>query len=389
MKKMPPKPIIAIGLVSLLINTSSVIVYSLTPIYLTQVLGITALSLGMLEGTVEMLAWSSRIFSGVITDYMQKRKPVLIFAYIIIALSRPIFAISTSIYLFFTARSADRVSNGLQATARDSLIGDLAISGQRGAAYGLRQSLALTGSMIGAILALVFLHFFQFSYQNIFLVATIPALMAITILTIFVNDPKKTRSHKKLSFVIKPMKQLFFSHKKYWKTIFLASLFMLGNYSGFFAILHAKYVTKQDSIAPILMILQNLGGMLAAYPIGYYSDKGNRAKLLGYGFLIAILSNLCFTIASSSITILIAALLWGSQMGITQSLFAAKIADSTKSELRGTAFGLYYLIMGILILISNTMMGWGFDNLPQGTAFYISSTFMLLAFIVLKLQKND
>lgn len=385
---MPSKPIIAIGLVSLLINTSSVIVYSLTPIYLTEVLGITTLSLGVLEGTVEMLAWSSRIFSGIVTDYMQKRKPILLLAYTIIAISRPIFAISNSIFIFFTARSADRISNGLQATARDSLIGDLAISGQRGAAYGLKQSLALTGSMLGAILALIFLYFFKLSYQNIFLSATLPALVAIVILTVFVREPNKTRKHKKISFVLKPIKQLFINHQKYWKTILLASLFMLGNYSGFFAILHAKHVTQQDSIAPILMILQNLGGMLAAYPIGYYSDKGNRAKLLGYGFLLAIVSNLFFTLAYNSVMILIAALLWGSQMGITQSLFAAKIADSTSSELRGTAFGLYYLMMGVLILLSNTIMGWGFQNLPHGVAFYISSGFIFLSFIVLQIQKN-
>lgn len=389
MKKLPPKPIIAIGLVSFLINTSSVIVYSVTPLYLTKVLGVTALSLGILEGTVEMLAWSSRIFSGVITDYFQKRKPVLLLAYIITSISRPIFAISNSVYLFFFARSTDRISNGLQATARDSLVGDLSVYGQRGSAYGLRQSLSLTGSLVGGILALIFLYYLSISYKSIFLIATFPAILAIFILVYFVNEPQKKTKNRKLSSVIKPIKQLFISsNKHYWKTIFLASLYMLGNYSGFFAILHAEYITKQDAIGPILMISQNLGGMLAAYPIGHYSDKGNRTKLLGYGFLLAILSNLCFTFAHNAITILIASLLWGSQMGITQSLFAARIADSTNSGLRGSAFGVYYLIMGIMILLSNTMVGWGFDNLAHGKAFYISSAFILLALIILKIQKS-
>ncbi len=389
MKKLPPKPIIAIGLVSFLINISSVIVYSLTPLYLTKVLGITALSLGILEGTVEMLAWSSRIFSGIITDYIQKRKPLMLIAYIATALSRPIFAISSSVYLFFLARSVDRIANGLQAVARDSLVGDLSVSGQRGAAYGLRQSLSVTGSLVGGVLALVLLYSFNISYQNIFLLAAIPAILSVLILVVFISDPAKEKQKRRFSFVIKPIKKLFKNHAQYWKTIFLACLFMLGNYSGFFAILHAEHITKQDIIGPILMILQNLGGMLAAYPIGHYSDRGNRSRLLGYGFLLAIMSNLCFTYAYNIIMILIASLLWGSQMGITQSLFAAKIADSTSSDLRGSAFGIYYLIMGVMILLSNTMIGWGFDNLQPGNSFFISSTFMLLAFIILKLQKNS
>ncbi len=388
MTKLPPKSIIAIGLVSLLINTSSVIVYSLTPIYLTTVLGLSALSLGMLEGAVEMMAWSSRIVSGVITDYFQKRKPILFIAYLAITISRPIFAIATGVYTFFFARSIDRISNGFQATARDSLIGDIAKPGARGAAYGLRQSLSVTGSLLGGVLALILLKYWNVSYTNIFYLATIPAVAAVAVLTIFVKDTTKKNAEIKKKSVIKPILELFKGNVTFWKIILIASIFMLGNYSGFFAILHAKNITHEDSIAPILMIFQNLGGMLSAYPIGYYSDKGHRNILLGCGFIIAIISNLFFSMATNGMTILIAATLWGIQMGITQSLFAAKIADSTHKSLRGSAFGVYYLIAGCMIFLSNTLIGWGFDNLSAELPFYISSCFMLMALFTLLIQSR-
>jgi len=388
MTKLPPKPIIAIGLVSLLVNTSSIVVYSLTPIYLTTVLGLSALSLGMLEGLVEMMAWSSRIVSGIITDYFQKRKPILFIAYTAITISRPIFAIATGIYTFFFARSIDRISNGFQATARDSLIGDLAKPGARGAAYGLRQSLSVTGSLLGGVLTLIFLRYLELSYSNIFLIATIPAAIAVVVLSIFVKDTAKNTSARKKSSVIKPIAELFANNSKFWSIILLASIFMLGNYSGFFAILHAKNITNQTSIAPILMIFQNLGGVLSAYPIGYYSDIGNRNMLLGCGFCTAILSNFFFSIATNGIVILLAAILWGIQMGVTQSLFAAKIADSTHKSLRGSAFGMYYLIVGFMIFLSNTIMGWGFDNLDAEIPFFISSGFIILALITLSLQSK-
>ena len=387
MNKSPSKPIIAIGLVSLLINSSSVIVYSITPGYLTTVLGISALGLGMLEGAVEMLAWSSRIISGVITDYFQKRKPILFISYIVITLSRPMFAIATGLYSFFFTRSIDRLSNGFQATARDSLIGDLSAHGARGSAYGLRQSLSVTGSLLGGILALIFLSYLNLSYVSIFYIATIPAALAVVVLSFFVKDtPQKDNIAKKKKPIIEPIKELFSNNGKFWSILLLASIFMLGNYSGFFAILHAQNVTNKHSIAPIVMIFQNLGGMLSAYPIGHYSDKGYRNVLLGCGFLIAIISNLIFARSTNAFMVLSAATLWGIQMGICQSLFSAKIADSTEKRLRGSAFGVYYLIVGAMIFLSNSIMGWGFDNLSPEIPFFISSFFILFALTTLVIQ---
>lgn len=388
MKRLTTNPIIAIGLVSLCINLSAVMVYSLTPLYLTEILGLSALSLGLLEGVVEMFAWSSRIVSGIITDYIRKRKPILQVAYIATTISRPIFALASGIYVFFLARSLDRIANGLQATARESLVGDLATPGKRGAAYGLRQSLSVTGSLLGGVVAWLLLDSKNIPLQSMFTYAAIPALFAVIILSIFVKEAKPAKVHTtSMHHLIKPIMSLFQAkHLQYWQIVLLAGVFMLGNYSGFFAILHAKSIAGGAGIAALVMIFQNLGGMLSAYPMGSLSDKGNRDKLLSIGFILAIISNSMFAIATNTAMVLLAAGLWGMQIGITQSILSAKIADATTSELRGSAFGLYYLIMGLMIFLSNTLMGWAYDSMPKGMAFYLVSSFALLALLILWLQ---
>ena len=146
-----PSTIWAIGIVTLLINLSSIVIFSLSPLYITQVFGLATFELGLLEGVIESCSWFTRIFAGVVSDYLHKRKPILIVAYSLTALSRPIFALAPNIGWIYGARLSDRISNGLQATPREALVGDVAPHDLKGACYGLRQTLSLVGSLLGAI----------------------------------------------------------------------------------------------------------------------------------------------------------------------------------------------------------------------------------------------
>jgi len=387
MFKRLPIGILTIGCISLLINISSIIVYSLTPIYLTTVFGLSALNLGVVEGLVEILAWSSRIFSGLIADYFHKRKPLLLIAFIIITLTRPLFAITNTISLFFVARSLDRIANGIQATPREALVGDLAPPDLKGASYGFRQSMSVIGSLLGGVITLIALDKYGVKFSSLFWFAAFPPMFAILLLYLFVKEtPQKGNESKRTPFM-EPVKQLIKSNRRFWGIILVAAVYMLSNYSGFFAIIHAKNITGSNAIAPLIMIFQNIGTMVAAYPVGYWSDKFDRDYLLGLGFVAAIISNYIFSIATTGTELIIAATIWGIQMGVTQSLFDAKIADITGKNVRGSAFGIYYIIVGTMIFCSNTMIGWGFDNLTQGIAFYISSSFALFAIFILLIQK--
>tara|TARA_A100000171_G_C2133511_1_gene148342 strand:+ start:668 stop:1966 length:1299 start_codon:yes stop_codon:yes gene_type:complete len=406
-----PGSVWGIGIVTLLMNLSTIIIFSLSPKYLTAVLGVSTLSLGIFEGVVEAVAWFTRIFAGLISDYMRKRRPLLFVAYGLAAISRPIFALAPSFLWIFIARSVDRLGNGLQATPREALVGDSAPKGAKGACYGLRQTLGVTGSLLGA-LGLIFWTSEQgVDYQSIFWFASIPPVLALIALALMVKEPKViTREEGKESarrrFSFNDLESLKI---EYWLVVFVGSLFMLSNYSGAFMILQANNVTHSDATAPLVMIFQNLASMLAAYPVGRLSDRIDRRKLLGIGFLLTIGSNYLLGTAQTQTFIIGGAALWGMQLGITQSLLVAKIADATSPWVRGTAFGIYYVVIALSLFLTNTLTGkiFGlttpFQDLPailQGitpsflltfsgpqTVFLVSSVFALIAFLCLPILK--
>lgn len=381
-----PQSIWGIGIVTLLMNLSTVIIFSLSPMYLTAVLGVSTLSLGIFEGVVEAVAWFTRIFSGFISDYLRKRRPLLFIAYGLAALSRPIFALAPSFVWIFIARSVDRLGNGLQATPREALVGDTAPEGTKGACYGLRQTLGVTGSLIGALGVIYWIQENGVNYQTIFWMASIPPVLAVLTLGFFVKEPKPKMAKTSEGASTKEIAARRFSwrdlktlKKEYWLVVGVASLFMLSNYSGAFMILQAKSVTNKITAAPLVMIFQNLASMLAAYPIGRLSDRFDRRKLLAIGFLTVIVSNLFLGFAPSQLFILIGASLWGMQLGITQSLLVAKVADTTTPWIRGTAFGIYYVSIALSLLLTNTITGHVFGLEAPLKALLESSSFPFFA----------
>ena len=378
-----PKSIWGIGFVTLLVNLSSVIIFSLSPIYLTTVLGVSTFDLGILEGFVEATSWFTRIFAGILSDYLYRRKPILVFAYTLSALSRPIFAIAPSLGWIAGARLIDRVSNGLQATPREALVGDLAPKNLKGTCFGLRQTLSMIGSFAGAGVVMFLMYQTKGNYEIIFWAAAVPPILAVLALVFFVQDsPIASRHHAKISFWAH-LKHTRHLTKQYWRVVFVAGIFMFSNYSGAYMILQGTHQGLSPSQVPILMVLQNLFAFASAYPMGRLSDRFDRRILIGIGFIITIISNVFFALAHGPMFVLICASLWGLQMGMTQSLLLTKVADTTFTEIRGTGFGIYYLIIGVTIFLSNTITGWIFAHHKPSFAFWLSACVAGFATILL------
>ncbi|OJX10741.1 MAG: hypothetical protein BGO77_02465 [Caedibacter sp. 37-49] len=378
-----PKSIWGIGFVTLLVNLSSVIIFSLSPIYLTTVLGVSTFDLGILEGFVEATSWFTRIFAGILSDYLYRRKPILVFAYTLSALSRPIFAIAPSLGWIAGARLIDRVSNGLQATPREALVGDLAPKNLKGTCFGLRQTLSMIGSFAGAGVVMFLMYQTKGNYEIIFWAAAVPPILAVLALVFFVQDsPIASRHHAKISFWAH-LKHTRHLTKQYWRVVFVAGIFMFSNYSGAYMILQGTHQGLSPSQVPILMVLQNLFAFASAYPMGRLSDRFDRRILIGIGFIITIISNVFFALAHGPMFVLIGASLWGLQMGMTQSLLLTKVADTTFTEIRGTGFGIYYLIIGVTIFLSNTITGWIFAHHKPSFAFWLSACVAGFATILL------
>lgn len=387
-----PIMIWVIGIGALLTNFSSIMVFSLTPIYLTQVLGLTTFHFGILEGILEFSSWAIRVFSGIFSDYLRKRKPLLVFAYTLTTCTRPILALATGIGSIYSAKLMDRISNGLQASPREALVGDIAPKEKKGACYGLRQALGFIGSILGALSIMFLMAHMKQDFHFIFWLASIPSLLALLMMIFLVKDSSRTHSHPEKErqpplFFIKNMTRL---DPIFWNLIWVAGIFMISNFSGAYRILQANHVGLSQGFASLVMIMQNIGA-LAAFPIGKLSDKTDRKRLLALGCCITILANFFFGFMSNAIGAMIGAILWGIQIGITQSMFQTMIADTVHPDLRGTGFGIYYLVTAFSLFLANAVMGFIFEAYGSTTAFMFSALiafFGILLIGMLKLERK-
>lgn len=384
-----PKSIWALGFATFLINTSSVIVFGLSAVYLKTILGVATGWIGFLEGAVEACAYGTKVFSGVFSDYLRRRKSVMIWGFALATLARPILAISSSFGAVFTARLLDRVGNGIQSTPRDALVGDISPSEIRGTCYGLRQSLATAGSFFGGIIGVGAMLWTGQNFQHVFWIATIPAVLAFIILVIAVKEPPRAPEEID-STTNKPVRHpihwndLIRLGKSYWMLMIVAGIFMLSRVSEAMLILHAhQNFGLSESYTPLILILYNGTNSLASYPIGKLSDKVSRQMLLGLGFLVLIIADILLGWAPNLPVMMTGVAVWGIQIGITQSMFLALVADTVPNDLRGTGFGFFYLVSAVSLILASTIGGTIAQCYNEHVTFMVSSVIASIALVAL------
>lgn len=361
------------GAVSFLMKISSIIVFTLSPLFMTQVLGASIFTLGILEGFLEAVTLFARIFSGVISDFMHKRKSIIVLGYVFALISRPLLALATRMEDVFLGRAFDRIGNGLDATPRDALVGDLAPPEIKGACYGLRESLSRAGSFAGALLVMGLLWLTEGNFSLVFWIGSIPTLLALIVLLIFVKDPTSEQFQKKKiknKFNLKDLRKLSLP---FWLILLLSGLFMLSNFSGAFLILRAQQMGLDLHLTSLVMIIQNLATAGTAYPVGYLSDKMGRRSMMAVGILFVIFSDLLLAWGGSIYMVLGGVLLWGAEIGITQSILAVFLADTCPQDLRGTGFGLFHFINGCCLLLANVFAGWIWHDINPSAMFFASA----------------
>ena len=353
-----PKAIWAIGAASFLINVSSVIVFGLSAVYMKTILGVATGWIGLLEGIVEACAYAVKVLSGVFSDYLRRRKIIMVWGFGLATLARPILAISSSFGAVFTSRVLDRIGNGVQSTPRDALVGDLSPESIKGTCYGLRQSLATAGSFFGGIIGVAAMLLTNKNFHHVFWIATIPAVLGFIILVFAVKDSTPKTSEqltKKHPIRWADLPRL---GRAYWLLMIIAGIFMLARVSEAMLILHAhQNFGLSENYIPLILIIYNGTNSLASYPIGHLSDKISRYALLGMGFGVLIIADVLLAAANNLTTMLMGDAVWGIQIGITQSMFLALIADSVPDDLRGTGFGVFYLISAVSLVLASTAGG--------------------------------
>ncbi len=378
----------ALGFVSLFMDISSEMIHSLLPIFLVTQLGVTALVLGAIEGTAEAIALFLKAFSGALSDWLRRRKSIILFGYLLAAATKPLFALSTSLGWIVFARFTDRMGKGIRGAPRDALIADVTDPSQRGAAFGLRQSLDTWGAVIGPLLALLGMLIFADNFQLVFAFAIIPAFLSVLIIIFFVKEPASIAVHEEAAvwpLRVPMLKQL---PRAYWWVFTLAFVFTLARFSEAFLILRAEKLGLAIAYTPIVLILMSVVYALSAYPLGKISDSFNRVHLLILSLVLLILANIVLAIATGVWMVLIGVGLWGFHLGASQGILSALIADTAPVSLRGTAFGLFSLSSGVATLLASVIAGGLWVTFGAGMTFIAGAIFSVFTLILLGIYKS-
>ena len=374
-----PKGVWVLGGVSLLMDVSSEMIHSLLPLFMATTLGASVIIIGIIEGVAEATALMLKVFSGVISDYVGKRKGLALLGYGLGALSKPLFAIAPTSGVVFSARMIDRVGKGIRGAPRDALVADVTPPEIRGAAYGLRQSLDTIGAFLGPLLAVALMFLWDNDFQSIFWVAAIPAVLSIALLGFGLKEPRTAVVQKRTNPLRREnLKKL---SAAYWWVVAIGSIFTLARFSEAFLVLRAQQMAIPLFAIPLVMVAMNLVYSLTAYPFGKLSDSMSHSKMLQWGLLVLIAADIVLALSSHWSTLLAGVALWGIHMGMTQGLLAAMVAHTAPPELRGTAFGMFNLMSGIALLLASAGAGVLWEVLGAASTFYAGAIICVVTLV--------
>ncbi len=356
-----PRGVWALGLVSLFMDLSSEMIHALLPLYLVTVLGASMVEVGVIEGIAEATAVVVKIFSGALSDWLGKRQLLAAIGYGLAAFTKPVFPLATSLSWVVAARFVDRVGKGIRGAPRDALIADIAPSGLRGAAFGLRQALDTVGAFLGPLVAIALMWLTHDHFKLVFWIAVVPALVSFALIAFVVKEPERHKAPGKPGETLR-MVDCMRMPPMFWIVVALASVLTLARFSEAFLVLKAQNVGIPIAFVPVVMVVMSAVYALTAYPAGALSDTLGRRGVLIAGTAALIVADLVLALSGGVISTLIGVALWGLHMGLTQGLLSAMVADTAPAELRGTAFGLCNLAGGIAVLLASVGAGalWDF-----------------------------
>lgn len=379
-----PRGIWALGLVSLFMDMSSELIHSLLPVFMVSVLGASILSVGIIEGIAESTALLTKVFSGTLSDYLGKRKLLVVIGYGLAAITKPLFPLASSVSYVLIARFLDRVGKGIRGAPRDALIGDLAPVHLRGRCYGLRQALDTVGAVLGPLLAVLLMALLANDMRAVLWVAVIPAVLAVLVLVVGVKDPEAPHPVEgpRTNFRLPILKQFGWA---YWWIVIVGGVLTLARFSEAFLVLRAQHEGLAITLVPLVMVIMSFAYAISAYPAGILADHMDRRWIFVAGVLALIIADLTLAFAGDIGVVMIGVTLWGLHMGLTQGLFATLIADVSPAEVRGSAFGIFNFVSGLILFFASLLAGFLWEQVGPSATFLAGAgfaTFTLLSLFV-------
>jgi MFS family permease len=327
-----PSRIVVLGLVSLLTAISSAMILGLLPVFLVTVLGASVVLLGIIEGLAGAGMSVAKVIAGPVSDWLGRRKPLLLLGYGMSALVKLVFPIADNAITVLVARALDRVGKGLRDAPRDAFVADITHRSVRGSSFGLRAALYTLGFVIGPLAATWLMLSSGDSFRLVFWVAVLPAVAGIALLVWGVRETADDHS-------VRPIRrfdrtQLAKLTAPFWWIVAIAGMLSLARFSQAFPLLKAHELGVQAALLPGIIAIMHVVYSIAAYPSGVLADR-----------------------ISARIQLAMTGAVWGLQMGLSYGLFKAAVADVAPKELGGTAFGIYDCAVGITTFLASAAAG--------------------------------
>ena len=372
----------ALGYVSMLTALSSAMIYSLLPIFMVRALGLSIASVGVIEGMAEAANSLIKIISGAASDWIGRRKPLVVFGYTVSAVIKTVFPVADTASAVLAARVIDRLGKGIRDAPRDAFLADLTAKEIRGEGFGLRLALAISGFVVGPLIAIGLMKLSGDDFRLVFWVALVPAYLSIFVLFIAVKELPLNPDEYPRRFPVRG--DIGALPIAFWWVIAIAGLLSVARFSQAFLVLKAFEVGVVAAFVPGVLVVMHLVYSMTAYPFGILADHLNRRLQLGFGMVILVGSDVVLACASTIWMTVLGAALWGLQLGITQGLLGATIADVAPTRLRGIAFGIYDVGIGVGTFVASTgagvlwMAGGPFVAFGFSACIAIAATIMLL-----------
>jgi len=372
-KKIFSRTVILLSLVSLFNDISSEMLLPILPAYLSSI-GFTALWIGVLEGLAEAVSGLSKAYFGKLSDSFKHRAPFIRWGYAMSAVSKSMLALFTYPVWIFLSRTLDRLGKGVRTAARDALLADESNPAHRGKVFGLNKAMDTMGATLGTAVAAAYLYFFPGSYRHLFVIAFVPAVVAVAITFIVREKAKEARAWKGMRNAFSFFGYWKSSTSSYKKIVAGFLLFALFNSSDAFLFLIGKHMGLSDSLVLTAYIFYNLVFASLAIPFGHFADKLGMKYTYMLGIVFFGAAYFIFPQASSPVFYFISFFLYAFYAASTDGISKAWISHHCQPTDKATALGFYSGSLSIVILISNLLAGFIWSMSEPKTLFLVSAT---------------
>ena len=377
------------GITSLLNDTATEMAYWVLPAFLVS-LGAGPAQLGLIEGLAESVASFAKLFSGYLTDRIERRKPLVVAGYFVANAVKPLLAMAGAWWHILLIRFSDRLAKGVRGAPRDVMVAE-SVRGERlGSAYGLIQSMDSAGAIVGPLAALVLLA--RYGVRGVFWAAAIPGALAVLVALFGIRETKnKLRVNRDSA----PVKSAALSNTaslalpgSFYMVLVAVTLFSLGNSSDMFLVMRAQNVGIPVTLAPLLGLVFNITYTLGSWPAGWFSDHFSRRWIAAVGYLIFAGVYFVFGRAPSTGAIWITMAVYGVYNALTQPVLKALVVETVGEDVRGRALGVYFFVTSVATLAASVITGELWKHYGAGVPFYFSATLAAVSALLLVVRRS-